>query len=155
MHIILGVLIMPLHRITSADDLLCQLIVDDPIRPELDIKFRVNDCSEIFVLLDDYSKPLSVICCRYKDRVPSSVEELGQANATPPHIAIFYTVWSYSAGSGRQLIRSVRSWLGENRSDINEYVTLSPLTDMARTFHLRNGAEVLQLNASTVNYKYA
>ena len=146
---------MPLHRITSVDDLLCQLIVDDPVRPELGIDFRVNASSEIFVLLDDYGKPLSVLCCRYKDRVPSSVEELGVANISSAHIAIFYTVWSYNPGSGKKLIHSVRSWLGENRSDISEYVTLSPLTHMARVFHLRNGAEVFRVNTDTINYKYA
>jgi hypothetical protein len=69
-------------------------------------------------------------------------------------VAVFYTIWSYTAGSGRRLIMSARSWIGMNRSNVQEYVTLSPPTDMARVFHIRNGAEVLRVNADTVNYLY-
>jgi hypothetical protein len=33
-------------------------------------------------------------------------------------------------------------------------VTLSPKTDMARRFHLKNGAAVYRENLETVNYLY-
>jgi hypothetical protein len=33
-------------------------------------------------------------------------------------------------------------------------VTLSPKTEMARKFHLKNGAEVFRENPDTVNYLY-
>ena len=36
----------------------------------------------------------------------------------------------------------------------NRLVTLSPLTDMARKFHLRNGAVELQVNETTQNFEY-
>ena len=33
-------------------------------------------------------------------------------------------------------------------------VTLSPLTDMARKFHLRTGAVEIQVNEDTQNFEY-
>ena len=33
-------------------------------------------------------------------------------------------------------------------------VTLSPLTEMARNFHLNNGAEEIQVNDETQNFEY-
>jgi len=37
---------------------------------------------------------------------------------------------------------------------LNRLITLSPLTDMARNFHLRNGAIEIQVNESTQNFEY-
>ena len=37
---------------------------------------------------------------------------------------------------------------------LNRLVTLSPLTEMATKFHLRNGAKLLQVNESTQNFEY-
>ena len=37
---------------------------------------------------------------------------------------------------------------------MNGLITLSPLTEMARTFHLRNGAEEIRVNEETQNFEY-
>jgi len=37
---------------------------------------------------------------------------------------------------------------------VKRFITLSPQTEMARRFHLRNGAVVLQVNTTSVNYEY-
>ena len=37
---------------------------------------------------------------------------------------------------------------------LNRLVTLSPLTDMARNFHLKNGAKELQVNEKSQNFEY-
>ena len=37
---------------------------------------------------------------------------------------------------------------------LNRLITLSPLTEMARSFHLRNGAIELQVNEKTQNFEY-
>ena len=37
---------------------------------------------------------------------------------------------------------------------LNRLVTLSPLTDMARNFHIKNGAKELQVNETTQNFEY-
>ena len=39
-------------------------------------------------------------------------------------------------------------------SHLNRLVTLSPLTDMARNFHLKNGAKELQVNETSQNFEY-
>ena len=37
---------------------------------------------------------------------------------------------------------------------LNRLVTLSPMTDMARKFHLKNGAKEVQVNLTTQNFEY-
>jgi hypothetical protein len=71
-----------------------------------------------------------------------------------PKVAIFYTIWSYKAGAGRQLIFDAVKYIKENRKDINRFITLSPKTEMARRFHIKNGAVVFRDNMETVNYEY-
>lgn len=143
-----------LHRITTLSDPLIALIKDDPVRPEILPEFRVTDWATMFVLLDQYQKPQSVVCVAFKDSVPKNIEELARSNSTKPHAAIFYTIWSYAPGAGRRLITEARTWIMENIGEITEFVTLSPPTEMARQFHLRNGAGILRVNTDTVNYIY-
>jgi hypothetical protein len=143
-----------LHCITALTDPLCAIVKDDPVRPEIPIEFRVSERSNIFVLLDPYGKPTAAVCAVYRDSVPRDTVELAHPNMMEPHIAVFYTIWSYSAGAGRQLILQVRDHLRVVKPTLTQFVTLSPPTDMARVFHLRNGAGVLSVNADTVNYIY-
>ena len=42
----------------------------------------------------------------------------------------------------------------KNSNHLNRLVTLSPLTEMARNFHLHNGAEEVQVNEETQNFEY-
>ena len=42
----------------------------------------------------------------------------------------------------------------EHYPRIKRFVTLSPKTEMARRFHIKNGAVVFRENADTVNYEY-
>ena len=58
-------------------------------------------------------------------------------------VAVFYTVWSYSPGAGRRLVNQLAQQIGETNSEIVQWVTLSPLTDMAERFHIKNGATFL------------
>jgi hypothetical protein len=37
---------------------------------------------------------------------------------------------------------------------LSRLITLSPLTDMVRNFHLNNGATELQVNEETQNFEY-
>ena len=41
-----------------------------------------------------------------------------------------------------------------NKKTVKRFVTLSPCTEMARKFHLQNGAIELRQNEWTVNYEY-
>jgi hypothetical protein len=67
---------------------------------------------------------------------------------------VFYTIWSYAAGAGRELIEQARTEIEQTHPEVKTYVTLSPKTEMARRFHLKNGAEVYRENADSINYLY-
>ena len=144
-----------LYRITTILDPLIALLADDPVRPEIPAEFRVSDNSEIFVLRDQLTGAAqAVVCCAYRTAIPSTVNELAQPPESVASVAVFYTIWSYQPGAGRRLIVAARNWIQLNRTEITKFVTLSPPTDMARVFHLRNGAEVFRVNSDTVNYLY-
>ena len=68
-------------------------------------------------------------------------------------IAIAYTVWSTKKGGGKLIVKEVFKVIKKS-NHLNRLVTLSPLTEMARNFHLRNGAVEIQVNESTQNFEY-
>ena len=141
-----------LHVITTLNDPLLELIKDDPVRPEIPISARVcEDAAEVFVLVRD-GVPAAVTCVRYTHDVPGSVTELD--NSQLAQVAVFYTIWSYTPGAGRQLITQAQAHIQTAKSEITRFVTLSPKTDMARIFHHKNGARTLRENLDTVNYEY-
>jgi hypothetical protein len=145
---------MPLHCIRSLKDPLIKLIADDPVRPDIPREFRVGPNTEVFVLRDNDLREQAVICAAYRCLVPSNVVELALDPLEEPHVAVFYTIWSYEPGAGRKLIRQTRAHIQDHRPAIKKFVTLSPPTDIARLFHLKNGAEVFRINPDTVNYLY-
>ena len=65
-----------LHVIQSLTDPLCSLTLDDPVRPEIPLEFRVSNSSEIFVLLDDEGVPMAAVCCAYRDSIPENTTDL-------------------------------------------------------------------------------
>jgi hypothetical protein len=143
-----------LHIITDIRDNLMNLIKDDPVRPELPADFRVNSNSKIFVLRDDETQePLAVTCVKFLNQIPHNVDELAELTVNT-NTAVFYTIWSYAAGAGRRLIEEAQQEIQKQQPEIDTYVTLSPKTEMARRFHLKNGAEVFRENPDTVNYLY-
>lgn len=144
-----------LHIITHLEDALLELIKDDPVRPEIPVTERVNDYSRVYILINEAdSKPRAVVCVKFQNSIPQSVDELATTLTDSTH-AIFYTIWSYSGGAGQQLIREAKAWIESNIPTVNTFVTLSPPTDMARKFHLKNGALIYRENTTTVNYQYA
>ena len=143
-----------LHIINDLRDNLLTLIKDDPVRPELTPEFRVNSHSQIFVLRDDVTDaPLAVTCVKFLNQIPHNVDELAEF-AVNTNTAVFYTIWSYAAGAGRRLIEEAQQQIRQEHPEVDTYVTLSPKTEMARKFHLKNGAEVFRENLDTVNYLY-
>ncbi len=143
-----------LHIIRDLQDNLLNLIKDDPVRPELPADFRVNGNSEIYVLQDDLTKqPLAVTCVKFLEQIPASVDDLTRT-VVKTNTAVFYTIWSYAQGAGRTLIEQAQQQIKQEHPEVETYVTLSPKTEMARKFHLKNGAEVYRENPDTVNYLY-
>jgi len=141
-----------LHTITTISDDLVHLIKDDPVRPEIPLSDRVNSNSRIYMLKDG-DQTLAVTCVKFLETIPSAVDDLvviiGGATT-----AVFYTIWSYTAGAGRELIVAAQKSIESEFPEIQTYVTLSPKTEMARRFHLKNGARELRENVDTINYIY-
>ena len=141
-----------LHTITTITEELELLIKDDPVRPEIPLTDRINTNSRIYLLKngDDTS---AVTCVKFLESVPAAVEDMAGLIETAT-TAVFYTIWSYAAGAGRTLIQEAQKSIKEEFPDIQTYVTLSPKTEMARRFHLKNGASELRENITTINYIY-
>lgn len=142
-----------LHIINTLSDPFLKYLKDDPVRPEIPAEFRVSDSTEIFVLLKD-DRPSAIVCVAYRDFVPKDCEEL-YTKPSEPSIAVFYTIWSYDPGAGRDLIQKARKELPNRKPEIKKFVTLSPQTEMAKRFHLKNGASIFRANPGSVNYEYA
>ena len=136
---------------------------DDPVRPELDNKFRTSNGRKIYGL--KYKDEIEgVICIAFTDEVPKSVEEMDTLSydsfmqathraGVQGQIAVAYTVWSLKKGAGKEIIKAVYKMIKDS-NHINRLVTLSPLTKMAEKFHIRNGAKLLQVNETTQNFEY-
>ena len=124
------------------------IIKDDPVRPHLTTDFRTSSNREVYALYEDkYAEQhfpsddiKAIICVAYTNEVPKNEYELemfSQAacqDGQRGHIAVFYTVWSYAKGAGRQVVFDV--------------------TTMAERFHLRNGAELISKHDSCQNFEY-
>ena len=142
-----------LHIINNLQDEFLRLIKDDPVRPEIPAEQRVNSNSQIFVLKNDANEPLAVTCVKFLADIPESVTDLADT-VVNTNTAVFYTIWSYAAGAGRELIEQARTQIEQEHPEVKTFVTLSPKTEMARKFHHKNGATTYRENADSINYLY-
>ena len=138
-------------------------IDEDPVRPELDNVFRRSYGRKIYGV--KYGGEIhAVMCFAYTNEIPKSVEELDILSQDAHlqstlrgqnvgRIAIAYTVWSKKKGGGKLIVKEVFKKIKKS-NHLNRLVTLSPLTKMARNFHLHNGAFELQVNEKTQNFEY-
>jgi len=144
-----------IYKPSNLSDPILNLIKDDPVRPEIPVDFRISENREVLILMKD-EKPQAVVCVAYMDDIPTSCSELFRISTSPsPSTVIFYTIWSYTPGAGRELIFKARTDIVTNKPHIKRFVTLSPPTEMARRFHIKNGATEFRKNLDTVNYEYA
>lgn len=141
-----------LYVITGLDDELAKYLADDPVRPHIPHTNRLGENKDVFAWRNEDNTVGAITCVSYQGAVPTTEGELFDGNV--PTVAIFYTIWSYSPGAGRKLLRKAVDHIKSSKGSIERFVTLSPKTAMARQFHLRNGAEVFQENNESVNYEY-
>ena len=139
-------------KLREIDILEVDILKEDPVRPHISKAERLSDGRQVFVL-EKEDKILAVICVAYTNKIPRNEFELSAFNAFDGSCAIFYTVWSYEKGAGREIIERVSDHL-MRRGWIKRYVTLSPLTEMAEKFHLRNGAELIYRGETCQNFEY-
>ena len=138
-------------------------ITDDPVRPELDVIFRRSYGRKIFGVR--YKKEIcAIMCFGFTEEIPKTVKELdlmtrdaylksAQRDQKIGQIAIAYTIWSKKRGGGKLIVKEVFKLI-KKTNHLNRLITLSPLTEMARNFHLNNGAIELQVNKETQNFEY-
>ena len=136
---------------------------EDPIRPELNNDFRTNFGRKIYGV--KYKNEIcAIMCFGFTNEIPKTEKELDlmtrdahlqsiRRDQKVGKIAIAYTVWSKKKGGGKLIVKEVFKKIKKS-NHLNRLVTLSPLTDMARNFHLRNGAIELQVNDETQNFEY-
>jgi hypothetical protein len=137
--------------ITQVDDPLLVHLKDDPVRPDIPAEFRVAVNRFVLALVKEQVR--AMVCVSLQNTVPTAVEDLGSTD-TDVDTAIFYTIWSYAPGAGTELLLSAVDDIRKQYPAIKRFVTLSPKTEMARRFHIKNGAVVFRENADTVNYEY-
>ena len=139
-------------------------VKEDPVRPELDLRFRQSYGRKIYGLKDDVGEISAIMCFAFTNEVPKTVEEMEAMSydaalqsihraGVQGSIAIAYTVWAKKKGGGRAIVNEVYKMVKKS-NHLNRLVTLSPLTDMARNFHIKNGAKELQVNEKTQNFEY-
>ena len=138
--------------ITDLASPLIKFVKDDPVRPEIPAEFRVSNNRFISSIVEG-EDPKAIVCVALQDFVPGSVAELAQ-DALEPNTAIFYTIWSYVPGAGQKLLRETVAQIQQQFPNITRFVTLSPKTELARRFHIKNGAVVFRENEETINYEY-
>ena len=132
-------------------------VTEDPVRPELDLKFRTSYGRKIYGL--KYEDNIEgIICVAYCNDIPQSVRELGLISQNAhlqenTNTAVAYTVWSRKRGAGKEIMEKFLEHL-KTKEEIQKVVTLSPLTPMATHFHIRNGAKLIQHNHTTQNFEY-
>jgi hypothetical protein len=143
-----------LHFITDLTHKLLAFIKDDPVRPEIPADFRVSDGRMVAVLAEKEDDPDAMVCVSFHDFVPADIDDLKNTTKVPT-TAVFYTIWSYKAGKGQELLFRVVKGIQEQYPSVTRFVTLSPKTNLARRFHLKNGAIVFRENVDTTNYEYS
>jgi hypothetical protein len=126
----------------------------DPVRPHIPAFFRVTEPNETCVFgFED--KIDAVICVAYVDGVPANEYDLHQGCCTiDAPVAVFYTVWSYTKGAGTEIIFAVKQHIEKTKPHVKRFVTLSPCTEMATRFHLKNGAVLLNKYEEFQNFEY-
>ena len=119
-------------------------IKDDPVR-DVSYAFRTSQGRCIYTIPGK-----AVVCIANTFKCPIDMEQLEiYSLSAADEFTIFYTVWSYEKGYGRLILNELLQLLQTKR-----YVTLSPKTELAKNFHLRNGAKLLAENKTSYNFEY-
>lgn len=143
--------------IREADESILPFLSDDPVRPNIPHHVRLANKNKVFYYYDSESdtQPKAIVCAAFRDYVPTKEDDILEVRESEKGtILTLYTIWSYAAGAGRNLVFELLDYVKDSLGEIERIVTLSPKTDMARRFHMKNGAVELQENDTTINYEY-
>jgi hypothetical protein len=132
-------------------------VSEDPVRPELTLGFRIMHGRKIFGLKYD-NEIEAIVCVAYCPEVPYTVREMdymsqaANQDGQRGEIIVAYTVWSRKRGAGKEIIKKLAEYAKQNY--FKRVVTLSPLTPMATSFHIKNGAKQIKVSEDTQNFEY-
>jgi len=126
----------------------------DPVRSDIHPALKFGYNRSVFTLERD-DKVVAVCCAALLDYIPIDVEELFYPENISMDVAVLYTIWSTNVvpGSASILVSKLLKYLKQVYY-VRRVVTLSPKTEMARKFHLKNGAFIYRENENTINYEY-
>jgi hypothetical protein len=151
------------------------LIKDDPVRPELfeDNSVRFEDPFHVYAEVNDETGEIAaVVCtivCRFVpqdeyqikligmgklEQIEKELKEREELYGELGTVLCPYSVWSYQRGHGRKLINNLLEAAPIMHPEVDAVITMSPHTDTALRFHMRNGAAIFSTNAKCVNYEY-
>ena len=139
-------------------------VAEDPVRPELSLEFRQSHGRKIYGIKDEEGDIAAVMCFAFTHGIPKSVEEMDTMSrdaamqavnraGVQGSTAIAYTVWAKKKGGGKHMVNEVYKMIKQS-NHLNRLVTLSPLTEMAEKFHLKNGAKLVGKHLTTQNFEY-
>lgn len=148
-----------LHYFDHAHNPYAYHYLSDPVRPHIPLWDRFAHNRGMFVLAenDAIGKAKAVCFCAFLPVVPKNEQELLEDyDLDSFDVAVFYTVYSLSKekGVGREIINKALNHIRWFKPFVKTVMTLSPMTDMAKNFHLSNGATTFRVNEDTVNYEY-
>ena len=126
----------------------------DPVRPELGVAYKTYPGRDVYGLKDKTGEFIAFCCIAKTTAVPVDIMSLSNFTFVDGKIWVPYTVWSLRRGAGKAIINAILDIARSNPGAVNRVVTLSPQTEMARNFHLRNGAVELSKNVATANFEY-
>ena len=127
------------------------LIQQDPVRPHIPYDKRFGNGRNSVVLEKD-DEVAAIVCTALCDQVPTTEDDMFEFANPHGRVLVAYTVWSYTKGAGREIINALRDSAIDEHCD--RLVTLSPLTEMAERFHIRNGAKFLAKYDKCQNFEY-
>ena len=131
---------------------------EDPIRPEIENEFRTAYGRKIYGLKSNDNVE-GFICVAFCNEVPQTVKELDLMSKNAFHeengdIAVAYTVWSRKRGAGKETIFNTKKFVKDEMKNVKRFITLSPLTPIATHFHIKHGAKLIKINATSQNFEY-
>jgi hypothetical protein len=129
------------------------ILRDDPVRPNISPKRRIEGKNRgVYAWVEDRQIG-AVVCVSQPGSMPKTERELfAKGWIQPSYWVVLYSVWSYKSGCGSKLVNALVKEI--RKQGWFRIVTMSPKTEMARQFHLKNGAKLLQTNKTSVNYEY-
>lgn len=142
-----------MELINLTPDYKLDLVEEDPVRAHLHKLWRIQDSREVMALETDGNVD-AIICVAYTHEVARDERDLQAlySDGVTGSIAMFYTVWAYTPGTGRKMVHAAAA--EAKAKGALRFVTLSPLTAMAERFHIRNGAKLISTNPETKNFEY-